>query len=274
MSGVAGQAAGGTTIAKRTAATGRKQGFRWRATGASDIRPAIHTMSGLGMNQPRPSAGVRRPRRKWAERARPLMPLLLLPLAILAAFVVGFPDDGWRTPHEAWRSIDPRSLVPLPRLGLEALSTAVARWLLTAALAAPVGAIVWAWRGSTRGIGCLAACVWRSAFPCCSSCLACSSRAQVPDFRDPLIAALVAPAVWWLLRLLPCQPVTGLPRHGPWQTRWRVLPRICVGWLRNWAGCRRSLRGGHGSGAWPDAGADRCTGRAPSRGPQRAPPRS
>src|SRR5262249_35920650 len=49
---------------------------------------------------------------------------------------------------------------------------------------------------------------------------------QLPDFRDPLIAALVAPMVWRLSRYWPDQPVTPLPRLGPWRMRLRILSRF------------------------------------------------
>ncbi len=176
------------------------------------------------MNRPRPYSArshLSEPH-NWAQRIRPVVPFLLIPLAIVAALALGLPANGWRTPHDAYFSIDPRSLVPLPRLGFEPLSAAVARWLLTAALAAPVGAIVWGWRGSARGVGCFAAATAFSLFfPL--ELLRLFKPGQIPDFRDPLIASVVASAVWWLLRLLPYQPVTRLPRHGPWRTRWRVL---------------------------------------------------
>jgi hypothetical protein len=163
-----------------------------------------------------------------------------VPLAIAAAFAAGLPDGGWRTPHDVFLSIDPRTLVPLPRLGLETLPAAAARWLLTAVFAALIGTIVWAWRGGTRGVGFLAAC---TAFSL--SQLIEMSRllkpGQSPDFRDPLIAAIVAPAVWWLLRRLPVQPVTPLPRHSPWRTRWRTLSRFLV------AGCILALLAGAAS---------------------------
>jgi hypothetical protein len=176
------------------------------------------------MNRPRPYAGVRNPpkRRNWAEKLRPVIPWLLVPLAIVATVATGLPRDGWRTPHEAWLSIDPRSLIPLPRFGLEAPATAATRWLLTAAFAAPVGAIVLAWRGGARGTGCFAAGMAFDLF-LLIELLRLFKPGQMPDFRDPMIAAIIAPAVWWLLRLLPYQPVTRLPRHGRWRTRWRVL---------------------------------------------------
>lgn len=176
------------------------------------------------MNRPRPYAAVRNPpgRRNWTERLGPVMPWLLVPLAMVGALALGLPEHGWRPPQEAWRAIDPRSLVPLPKLGLEALSVALARWLLIAMLAAPVGAIVWAWRGSARGVGSFAAGLAFS-LVLQFELVRLFKPGQLPDFRDPLIAACVAPAVWWLLRLLPRQPVTRLPRHGPWRTRWRVF---------------------------------------------------
>ena len=51
---------------------------------------------------------------------------------------------------------------------------------------------------------------------------------QLPDFRDPLLAAVVAAAVWRVLRFLPNQPVTPLPRYGPCGTRRRILLRTAA----------------------------------------------
>jgi hypothetical protein len=151
-----------------------------------------------------------------------MVPWLLLPLGIAAVFAAGLADDLWRTPRDAFMSIDPRTLVPLPRLGMEALPSALTRWLLTAVIAALIGAIVWAWRGGTHGIGFLAACT-AFAFVLMIEVARVFKPGQMPDFRDPVLAAIVAPTVWRLLRLLPVQPVTPRPRHGPWRTRWRIL---------------------------------------------------
>ncbi len=150
------------------------------------------------------------------------MPWLLVPLAIVAVFAAGLPDDAWRSPREAYESIDPRLLVPLPRFGLEPMVGVLVRWGLTAAFGAAIGAIVWAWRGGTKGVGFLAACIGFS-FSLAIELCRLFKPGQLADFRDPVIAALVAPGVWWLLRRLSWQPVTPLPRHGPWQTRRRIL---------------------------------------------------
>ena len=177
------------------------------------------------MNQPRHiMTGGRRSR---LETIRPLLPWLIPPLLIAAVFLADLPGGGWRTPLDVAWSTHPVTLLPGFGLGLEPLSARLPRWLATAALAALIGLLTWAWRGGTAGYGFFAGC---AAFSL--SLLIEIGRwfkpDRLPDLSDPVIAALVAPLVWRLLRLLPVQPVTPLPRHGPWRTRGRILLRFAL----------------------------------------------
>ena len=126
-------------------------------------------------------------------------------------------------------STDPRALLPGFRLNLEPWAAVVPRWIATAFIASAIGALTWAWRGGTRGFGFFAG---TAAFSL--TLLIELARwfkpGELPDFRDPLIAALGAASVWRLLRLLPDQPVTPLPRHGPCATRRRILLGFLIAW--------------------------------------------
>ncbi len=152
----------------------------------------------------------------------------LVPIAMIAtAYATGLLDGDWRSAPEALADADPRALLPGIRLGLEPWSTLLIRWIFSAATAALIGAATWTRRGNTPGFGLFAAC---AAFSICLSMELPRwfKSDQVPDFCVPLAAALVAPLVWWLARLLPAQPVTPLPRFGPWRTRRRVLWRFLL----------------------------------------------
>ena len=163
----------------------------------------------------------------WMKQTRRLLPWLALLLPIVAVLAAGLPFGGWRTPMEVAGGIPPLSLLPGLRPGLEPFSMSLTHWLLTGLLAACIGVLTWIWRGGTAGYGFFASC---AAFSL--SLLIELARwfkpGQLPDFHDPMIAAAVAPLVWRLLRLLPVQPITSLPRHGAWGTRWRILSRFML----------------------------------------------
>src|ERR1022692_1480777 len=110
------------------------------------------------MSERRQSRGPRRVGHSWIERFRPIAPWLLVPLALTAAVAAGLLDEGWRTPRDIVYGVEPRAFRPHPWLGMESLSTVIPDWMLAAALAVPIGFIVWAWRGGRRGIGLFCAC--------------------------------------------------------------------------------------------------------------------
>jgi hypothetical protein len=175
------------------------------------------------MNEPGPfdiPPALARP--PFIERVRPRLPWLVLLLPIAAIVAAGLPFGGWRTLPEVVHSTDPLTLIPGWRLDLEPWWTAIPRLLTTATVAALIGALTWAWRASTPGFGFLAvsAAFWLSFLVELARWF---KPGLLPDFRDPLIAAVVAAAVWRLLGWLPDQPVTPLPRHGACGTRRRIL---------------------------------------------------
>jgi parallel beta-helix repeat protein len=184
-------------------------------------------MIGRWMNEPGlsdpPSETWNRPiRPSWVDRVRPLLPWLIPLIPIVAIVAAGLPFGGWRTLPQAMQSADPVTLVPGMRLDLEPYSTVIPRWLITGTIALSIGAATWLWRGGTPGFGFFAAnaAFWLT--------LAIElgrwfKPGQLPDFLDPLIAAVVAATAWRVLKFWPTQPVTKLPRHGPWGTRLRVL---------------------------------------------------
>ena len=191
------------------------------------------------MNQPRQTATPARTSgartsgggRTWPETLRPFLPWSVPLLLVAAVFLAGLPGGGWRTPLDVAVSTNPVLLLPGLGLGLEPLSGQISRWLLTALLAAIIGVLVWCWRGGTAGYGFFSGC---SAFSL--SLLIEVGRwfkpGRLPDFHDPLIAAVVAFLLWSLLRRSSLsQPVTRLPRHGPWGTRWRVLLGFLFAWF-------------------------------------------
>src|SRR5262249_17524444 len=118
----------------------------------------------------------------------------------------------------------PHALIPGQRPDQEPASLTLAHFVFTSGLAAAIGALVWAWRGGTRGYGFSAACSAAS-LSLAIELARWFKPGQLPALRAPLIAAVVAPATWRLLRLLPNQPVTPLPRRGPWAVRFRSLLR-------------------------------------------------
>ncbi len=154
-----------------------------------------------------------------------MLPWLTLGLLIAAAVAVSAPFREWRSPLEVAHSTALVTLLP----GLRPGPGAITHWLLAAVVGIAVGALTWMWRGGTPGFGFFAACAGFSL-----SLLIEIARwfkpGQLPDLHDPLIAALVAPLVWRVFRLLPVQPVTPLPRHGPWRTRLRILFRFVLVW--------------------------------------------
>jgi len=166
----------------------------------------------------------------WIDRVRPWLVLAIPLVPIAAALLAGLPFGRWRTLQDVLVSTDPATLVPGMRLDLEPWITVIPRWLDTAVIAAAIGVLTWFWRGGTRGFGFFAG---LAAFSL--SLLIEGARwfkpGELPDFRDPLIAAAVAFAVWRLLRLSREQPVTPLPRYGPCRTRRRILIRFLFGWV-------------------------------------------
>jgi hypothetical protein len=164
------------------------------------------------------------------ERARPKLLWLIpvLPLLVIAA--AGLPFEYWRSLTDLLQSTDVSTLLPGLQPDLEPLTSSVPRWILTAAVAGAIGALTWVWRASTPGFGFFAAMAafWLSFIVEVVRWL---KPGQLPDFRDPLIAAVVAPTVWRLLRYMPDQPVTPLPRFGPWRTRRRILLRFLAAGL-------------------------------------------
>ena len=163
-------------------------------------------------------------RRSWIDRNRRRLLLLIPLLAIGAVFAAGLPFGGWRSLTDVLQSTDLTTLIPGMRQDPAPLAEVLPAWLITAGFAAALGAMVWVWRAGSPGFGFVAAV---AAFWC--SLLIEIARwfkpGVLPDFRDPLIAAIVAPTVWRILRRLPGQPVTPLPRHGPWMTRRVALSR-------------------------------------------------
>ena len=159
--------------------------------------------------------------RRWLLRTAPLLPIA----AIVAA---GLPFGGWRTLPDMLISTDPVTLLPGMRLALEPMSSMVPRWLVTAAFAAIIGTVTWAWRAGTPGFGFFAATAafWLSLMIEVARWF---KPGELPDFRDPLLAAMVAASTWRLLRYLPDQPVTPLPRRGACATRRRVLIGFLAG---------------------------------------------
>jgi parallel beta-helix repeat protein len=158
----------------------------------------------------------------WIERTRPKL-FWLIPLLLIAAVLLeGLPFGSWRSVPEMLRSTDARTLIPGMRLNLESLWTVIPRGLATVAFAALIGFLTWVWRAGTPGFGFFAA---TAAFVLSLTIEFARwfKPGQLPDFRDPLIAAAVAPIVWRLLRRLPDQPVTPLPLHSPCGTRRRIL---------------------------------------------------
>lgn len=182
-----------------------------------------------------PLAPVRPP---FIDRVRRRLIWLVPVLPLLAILVAGLPFGGWRTLPEVWHSTDPRTLIPGWRLDLEPWWTVAPRLLTTAGGAALIGALTWVWRATTPGFGFFAASAafWLSFLVEVARWF---KPGQLPDFRAPLIAAVVAATVWRLLGWLPDQPVTPLPRHGACGTRRRILFWFLV------AGC--ALGGGIGA---------------------------
>ena len=163
----------------------------------------------------------------WIERLRPGL-LWLAPITPIAAvFAAGLPFGGWRELSAAAHSTDLYTLIPGFRVDLEPLSAMLPRLATTSAFAALIGILTWLWRASTPGFGFFAgaAAFWLSLAIEIARWL---KPAELPDFRDPLIAASVAFIVWRLLRYLPDQPVTPLPRHSACGIRRRVLAFLCV----------------------------------------------
>jgi parallel beta-helix repeat protein len=152
---------------------------------------------------------------------------LVLALPVAAALAAGLPFGGWRSPIEVAQSTDPFALLPGLHPGLGPLSVTIRYWAIAAALGAATGALTWLWRGGAAGFGFFAACAAFS-LSLLIEVVRWFKPGQLPDLHDPLIAALVAPLIWRILRFLPTQPVTPLPRHGPWRTRWRVLSRFIL----------------------------------------------
>ncbi len=156
---------------------------------------------------------------------RPWLPWSVPLLLIAAVLAAGLPFGGWRSPIEVLHSTDPVALLFRLRPGPGPVSMVAMHWLSAAVLGFAVGGLTWLWRGATPGIGFFAACAGFSL-----SLLIEVGRwfkpDHLPDFHDPVIAAVAAPAMWLMLRFLPVQPVTPLPRHGPWRTRFRVLLRF------------------------------------------------
>ena len=179
-----------------------------------------------------PPGAVMRASHSIAEAGWVLAPRRALP--VLAALAIGgaiaaiaAPFDAWRTPIEMAQSADPISLLPGMRIYLEPWSEVLTRWLLTAALAILAGAVTWAWRGGTAGYGFFAAC-FAVSVTLAIELLRWFKPGHLPDFNDLPIAAVVAPVTWRLLRLLPSQPETPLPLHGPCATRRRILIRFLL----------------------------------------------
>jgi hypothetical protein len=160
----------------------------------------------------------------WIDRVRPWLPLSVPALLVLAALTADLPFGGWRSPLQALASADPLSLLPGLRPDLGPATLTITHFFSTGVISALVGALTWSWRGTVRGYGFVAAC---TAFSL--SLLIEFTRwfkpGQLPDLRDPLLAALAAATAWRLLRYAPHQPVTPLPRHGPFAIRRRVLVR-------------------------------------------------
>jgi hypothetical protein len=181
-----------------------------------DLEPFPEAASG----SPFEPFGQARP--NWVELVRPWLKFLALLLPIAAVLAAGLPFGGWLSLPTVLHRTDPRTLIPGMELNLEPLATAMPRWIVTAVFAAAIGALTWIWRGGTAGFGFFAA---TAAF---SLSMAIEigrwfKPGQLPDFRDPLLAALVAAAVWRLSRFAPDQPVTPLPRHTAWGIRRRVV---------------------------------------------------
>jgi len=163
------------------------------------------------------------------DRIRRFLPWFVLALLMAGGIAAGLPFGGWRSPIEVAQSTDPLSLLPGLRPGPGPIAITFAHWLIAAVLGAAAGALTWLRRGGTPGFGLSAACAGFS-LALLVELARWFKPGQLPDFHDPLIAALVAPAVWRGLRSLAVQPVTPLPRHGPWRTRFGVLLRFAVGW--------------------------------------------
>jgi hypothetical protein len=159
------------------------------------------------------------------ERIKPTILWLAPLLPVLALVLVAWPFTEWRSIPALLHSTDLRALPPGLQPELEPLISTVPRWVLTAAGAAGIGALTWMWRGRTPGFGFFAA---LAAFllSFAVEIVRWFKPGQLPDFRDPLIAAIVAPTVWRLSRYWPDQPVTPLPRFGAWRMRWRILLRF------------------------------------------------
>ena len=169
------------------------------------------------MNEPEPCDIPPGP--PFIDRVRRRLPWLVPLLPVAAIVLAGLPFGGWRSLSDVLHSTDPRTLIPEMRLDEQPLST---RILTTIGGAALIGALTWAWRAATPGFGFFAASAafWLSFLIELARWF---KPGQLPDFRDPLIAAVVAATVWRLLGLLPNQPVTPPPRHGPCGTRRRIL---------------------------------------------------
>jgi hypothetical protein len=180
------------------------------------------------MNEPEPFDI--QPGPPFIDRVRRRLIWLVPLLPIAAVVMAGLPFGGWRSLPHVLHSTDPRTLVPGLRLDLEPLWTVIPRILTTIGAAALIGALTWAWRAATPGFGFFAASAafWLSFLIELARWF---KPGQLPDFRDPLIAAVVAAAVWRLLGLLRDQPVTPLPRHGPCGTRRRILFWFLAGGL-------------------------------------------
>ena len=177
-------------------------------------------------------ARTRRPpqRRSPVDRLRPFAPWAIVALTIAAAYAADLPNGDWRSPRDALMAVDPRALLPLPALGWEPLPAAMGRWALSAVFGALVGVFVWVRQGPVPGAGFFAACRAGSLIAVIEI-LRLFKPGQVPDFRDAIIAFLTAPLAWQLMRLLPVQPRTAVPKFGPWGARRRIFFRFLFGGL-------------------------------------------
>jgi hypothetical protein len=167
------------------------------------------------------------PRRSWIDRARRWLPWMAVAVPVVAVLAAGLPFGGWLSLPTVLHRTDPLTLIPGMRVDLEPLATAIPRWAVTALLAGAIGFLTWLWRAGTPGFGFFAA-VAAFTLSMAVEIGRWFKPDQLPDFRDPLLAAIVAAAVWRLLRWSPDQPVTPLPRHGPWAIRRRVVLRFAA----------------------------------------------
>ena len=161
----------------------------------------------------------------WIERGRRWLPWLTVAVPVVAAVAAGLPFGGWLSLTAVLHRTDPLTLIPGMQVDLEPLATSIPRWVVTALLAALIGLMTWLWRASTPGFGFFAA-VAAFSLSMAVEIGRWFKPDQLPDFRDPLLAAVVAALIWRLLRWSPEQPVTPLPRHSARGIRRRVMVRF------------------------------------------------